>query len=246
MECKERVPVNLVIGAMPIENAIIRAREAVQAGYSCIKLKVGNAPPDVEIARIAAIRKAIGPDIHLRLDANEAWTLAEAVSILSSCASYDIQYVEQPLPAQDLDGMRTLRYNMPVPIAADEAVYDLESARRVFAHDAAQVLILKPQLVGGLRAGMQLLSEAARHGVQCVITSTMETGIGIAGALHLAAASPEVTLECGLATLHLLAENLLVEDLSLDSGFLTVPAESGLGIQLDRNSLARYISDRKD
>jgi L-Ala-D/L-Glu epimerase len=235
-----RVPVNVVIGVLSIENTVARAREAMHAGYSCIKLKVRGGHPDAEIERIAAVRAAIGPDMHLRLDANEGWTFAEAVAILAQCASYAIQYVEQPLPAADLDGMHTLRYNVPVPIAADEAIYDLESARRVLAHDAAAVLIIKPQLAGGLRMGRQIISEAMQHGVQCVITSTLESGVGIAGALHLAAASAEVTLECGLATLHLLADDLLIDDLTLDHGFLAVPEGPGLGIHLDRNALTYY------
>ncbi len=240
------VQVNMVIGSMALEDVVIRAREAVRAGYSCIKLKVGSAEPETEVARIAAVRQAVGPDIHLRLDANEAWTLAEAMTVLTQCAPYTIQYVEQPLPACNLDEMRTLRYTVPIPIAADEAVYDLESARRVLAHEAAQVLILKPQLAGGLRAGRQIISEATRYGVQCVITSTIETGVGIAGALHLAAASPEVTLECGLATLHLLADDLLIDHLTPDHGLLAVPTGFGLGVRLDRDALARYRTDRKD
>ena len=241
-----RVAVNVVIGALSIENTVARAQEAMQAGYSCIKLKVRGDHPEAEIERIAAVRAAIGSDMHLRLDVNEGWNFAEAVAILSQCAPYAIQYVEQPLPAADLDGMRTLRYNVPVPIAADEAVYDLESARRVLAHDAAAVLIIKPQLAGGLRVGRQIISEATQRGVQCVITSTIESGVGIAGALHLAAASSEVTLECGLATLHLLADDLLIDDLMLDHGFLAVPEGSGLGIHLDRDALAYYINTRKD
>jgi len=240
------VAVNVVIGALSIENTVARAREAMQAGYSCIKLKVGGERQEVEIERIAAVRTAIGSDMHLRLDANEGWTFAESISILSQCAPYAIQYVEQPLPAGDLDGMHTLRYNVPVPIAADEAIYDLESARRVLAHDAAAVLIIKPQLAGGLHVGRQIISEATQHGVQCVITSTIETGVGIAGALHLAAASPEITLECGLATLHLLADDLLIDDLTLDHGFLTVPDGPGLSIRLDRDTLAYYTDTRKD
>jgi L-Ala-D/L-Glu epimerase len=235
-----RTWVNGVVGALSIENTVARAREAMQAGYSCIKLKVRGGHPEAEIERIAAVRAAIGSDMHLRLDANASWTFAEAVAILSRCAPYAIQYVEQPLPAADLDGMHTLRYNVPVPIAADEAVYDLESARRVLAHDAAAVLIIKPQLAGGLRVGRQIISEAMQHGVQCVITSTLESGVGIAGALHLAAASAEVTLECGLATLHLLADDLLIDDLTLDHGFLAVPEGPGLGIHLDRNALTYY------
>ncbi len=240
------VPVNATIGTLSIENTVARAQDAMHAGYSCIKLKVGGARPEAEIERIAAVRAAIGPDMHLRLDANAGWTLAESIAILSQCTPYAIQYVEQPLPAGDLDGMYILRYNVPVPIAADEAIYDLESARRVLAHDAAAVLIIKPQLAGGLRVGRQIISEATQHGVQCVITSTLEAGIGLAGALHLAAASPEVTLECGLATLHMLADDLLIDDLPLDHGFLAVPEGPGLGIRLDRDALAHYTNTRKD
>ncbi len=84
------------------------------------------------------------------------------------------------------------------------------------------------------------------HDVQCVITSTIESGVGITSALHLAAASPEVTLECGLATLHLLADDLLIDDLALDHGFLAVPEGPGLGIHLDRDALAYYTGNRKD
>ena len=246
MVFKKRIPVNVVIGTQPIENMIACAHEAMRAGYSCIKLKVGAGDPDAEIGRIAAIRSAIGPAIDLRLDANEAWTLDEAITILSRCIPYAIQYVEQPLAADKLDDMRRLRYNVPISIAADETIYDLKSARRVLAHEAADVLVIKPQLIGGLRMGRQIIYEAAQHGVQCVITSTIESGIGITGALHLAAASPEVSLECGLATLHLLADDLLVDDLRLASGFLAVPSGSGLGIQLDKNALTSYRDDRKD
>jgi L-Ala-D/L-Glu epimerase len=234
------VPVNVVIGALSMEKTVARALEAVEMGYSCIKLKVEGGHPEAEIERIAAVRAAVGSDIHLRLDANAGWTLAEAVVLLSQCATYGIQYVEQPLPSDDLDDMHTLRYNVPVPIAADEALSDLESARRILAHDAADVLVIKPQLAGGLRVGRQILSEAMRYGVQCVVTSTLESGVGIAGALHLSAASPEVTMECGLATLHLLADDLLMENLTLDHGFLAVPEGPGLGIHLDRNALDYY------
>lgn len=243
---RERVDVNVVVGAMEVERAVMQAREAVRAGYRCIKLKVGSRRVEDEIARIAAVRAAIGSAIDLRLDANEAWTFAEASAILNRCAAYHIQYVEQPLPAGNLAEMRALRYNVPVPIAVDEAVYDLASVRRVFACDAADVLILKPQLAGGLRAGRQMISEATLHKVQCVITSTIETGIGIVGALHLAAASPEVTLACGLATSHLLVDDLLIDPLIPDHGSLVVPIGFGLGVRLDRDALAHYRTDRKD
>ncbi len=184
-----------------------------------------------------AVCEAIGPTIHLRLDANEAWNLKKACTILTHCARFDIQYIEQPLPASDLEGMSGVPQVVSIPIAADEMLSHLESARTVLAAQAADVLIIKPQLAGGLHVGRQIIQEAAAQGIQSVVTSTIEAGIGRVAALHLAAASTEVILECGFATLHLLKDDLIVEDLPIHNGLLTVPAGPGLGIQLDRTTL---------
>ena len=151
-----------------------------------------------------------------------------------------IQYVEQPLPAHDLTDMQHLRQVVAIPIAADEAVYDLQSARRVLTDGAAEILIVKPQLAGGLQMARRIIEEAAQHRVPCVITSTIETGIGLVAALHLAAALPLVTLECGLATLPLLADYLVIEDIAVHNGALALPRGPGLGVKLDRVALARY------
>ena len=236
------IPVNAVIGALPLDATITHAQELLAEGFQCLKLKVGS-DPDQEIARIAAVRRAIGSSPHLRLDANEAWTFDLAATILSQLAEYDLQYVEQPLPAGDLEGMHRLRRAVPIPIAADESVFNLRSTRHVLAHAAADILILKPQLIGGLRVAQQVIREAAGHGVRCVITSTIEAGVGVAGAVHLAAATPEVTLECGLATLSLLEDDLLLAELAIQNGVLAVPAGPGLGVSLDRAELARYKLD---
>ena len=109
-------------------------------------------------------------------------------------------------------------------------------------HVAADILVIKPQLAGGLRIGQQIIAEATQRGIQCVITSTIETGIGLTAALHLAAASPAITLECGLATLSLLADDLLVDELPLHHGFIEVPAGLGLGAELDRKALERWTT----
>ena len=232
------MPVNAVIGVRSTEAAIAAAREARKNGYHCVKLKA--LPIQEEVERVAAVRDAIGPAIHLRLDANEAWNLEEAIAFLSQCVPYNIQYVEQPLKAHDLAGMRALRQAVPIPIAVDEALHNLESAQLILDSEAADVLVIKPQLVGGLRVGQQIIQAAAERGVRSVITSTIEAGIGLTAALHLAAASPAVTLECGLATLHLLVDDLLVNNLPVHDGLLTVPTGPGLGIELDWEALRRY------
>jgi L-alanine-DL-glutamate epimerase-like enolase superfamily enzyme len=136
--------------------------------------------------------------------------------------------------------MRTLRQEIPIPIAVDEAVRNLESVYLVLDSEAADILVIKPQLAGGLRIAQQMIQAASERGVGCVITSTIEAGIGLAAELHLAAASPAVTLECGLATLPLLADDLLTEELPVRDGSLAVPTGPGLGVELDQQALNRY------
>src|SRR5258708_31341294 len=101
--------------------------------------------------------------MHLRLDANEAWNLEEAIAILSQCVPYDIQYVEQPLKARDLAGMRALRRAVPIAIAVDEALYSLASANPILDSEAADVLVINPQLARGLRAAQQLIPRGAQR-----------------------------------------------------------------------------------
>ncbi len=238
---RSTVPVNAIIGAQSVEDVFISALSAKQRGFSCVKLKVGSTKnPAVDIERIAAVRSALGPDIQLRLDANEAWTLEEARAILSQCVSYRIQYIEQPLPRRDLIGVQHLRRSVSIPIALDESVSNLESARRVLRYGAADILVIKPQLAGGLYRSRQIITEAAQRGVQCVITTTIESGISLAAALHLAAASPEVTLACGFATQHLLLDDLITEDIPISNGFMNVPTQPGLGITVDEEALQTY------
>lgn len=236
---RSEIAVNTVIGTMDTGAAVSRAQEAVAAGFRCIKLKMGR-EPEVEVARVGAVRVAVGPSIDLRLDANEGWTRAEAESILTLCTDFDVQYVEQPLSRNDLEGMRALRQRVSIPIAADEALSDLASAQRVLAAEAADIFIIKPQLSGGLYNTQRMLRLAREHGLQSVITSSIEAGIGVAAALHLAASSPEVTQACGLGTLPMLKNDLISGTLPIYKGSIRVPDGPGLGVTLDREALATF------
>lgn len=243
-----RVPVNATIAAPTPDDAAATAHAAVAAGFHCVKLKVGVCDdPDTELARIAAVRAAIGPTISLRFDANEAWTFDRALDILTRAAHYDIEYVEQPLAAADLAGMRRLRQAAPIPIAADEAASDAAAIQRILAAGAADVLVLKPQCLGGY-APIAALVRRLPPGIRYVVTSAIEAGIGVAASLHIAAAmigemgdmdtSPPLT--CGLATLDLLADDLIVSPPRIENGAMILPGGPGLGVTLDRDALARY------
>ena len=239
-QLRRKVQVNSVIGMASIEATVVQARSAIRQGFSCLKIKVGHNDLQTEIERLAAVRAAVGPDIHLRIDANEAWNFEQAYTFLRQCTDFALQYVEQPLVRHDLAGAQKLRGLVQVPIAADEAVSDLDSTQTILSAEAADILIIKPQLIGGLRSGRQIIQAATARNVQCVITSTIETGIGLTSALHLAAASPEVSLECGLATLSMLEDDLITQAPTIEQGNMTVPTGPGLGVQLDHEALQRY------
>lgn len=230
---RTRVPVNAVIGGATAEQMVAQARAALGAGFSCLKLKLTGAWQEM-LACVRTLRAVCGPEVSLRLDVNEGWSFEQASRFLACCATCDIQYVEQPLPACDLATMARLRACSSIPLAADEALTGLESARQVLEAGAADVLILKPQLAGGLQICRQIVWQASQRGIACVLTSNLETGIGVAATLHLAAALPRVTLPCGLATLSLLEDDLLVDGPTIERGYMAVPAGPGLGVTLKR------------
>jgi len=242
-----RVPVNATVAARAPDEAAALATAAVAAGFRCVKLKVGvRDDPDADLACIAAVRAAIGPAILLRLDANEAWTFDRALDILTRAARHDIEYIEQPLPAADLAGMRRLRAAVPIPIAADEAATDAAAIQRILAAEAADVIVLKPQCLGGY-APVAALVRRRPSGIRYVVTSAMEAGIGVAASLHIAAAMisemgdmDTPPLACGLATLDLLADDLITSPPRIENGAMLLPGGPGLDVTLDRDALARY------
>jgi len=233
------VPVNAVIGGTTIEQAVRQAMAALSAGFFCLKLKLTGAVQEM-IERVKILRAVCGPGVSLRLDANESWSFEQAREFLVQCAVHGIQYIEQPLPACDLDTLARLREFSPIPIAADEALTGLESVRHVLEMRAADVLILKPQRVGGLQICRQVVQEASRRDIACVLTCNLEAGIGVAATLHLAAALPQLTLPCGLATLGLLENSLLLKELAIEQGYMAVPGGPGLGVELNRSALRSY------
>ncbi len=177
------VPVNALVTGPPVDPAAL-------AGYPAVKVKVGK-PGDVDL--VAAVRDAIGPHVALRVDANGAWDLDTARDRIGRLARYDLEYVEQPVPT--LDDLARLRRLVDVPLAADECVRTADDARRLHALDAADLLVLKVQPAGGVRAALTLAELA---GVPAVASSQHETSVGVAAGLALAAALPELRFACGL------------------------------------------------
>ncbi len=169
---------------------------AALAGFSCVKVKVGS-PGDTDL--VAAVREAVGPGVALRVDANGAWDVETAVARLGVLARHGLELAEQPVAG--IEDLARVRRRVAVPIAADECVRSVADARRVRKLGAADAVVLKVQPLGGVRAALEV---AAAAGLPAIPTSMMETSVGIAAGLALAAALGELPFACGLATASLL------------------------------------------
>ena len=240
-ESSETVPVNATIALPDAASAADAAAKARASGFPCVKLKVGMATgAEAECERVAAVRKAIGNRLKLRLDANGAWGVKQAIHTIQALEPYDIEFVEQPVACGNVEALRRVRAAVRIPIAADEDVDSVAAAQRVLGAGAAQVLVIKPMVVGGLRPARQIIERAQAQGVACIVTTALDAGIGIAAALHLAATLPSTGLACGLATGVLLTTDLLTTPLTVRDGRVQRPNAAGLGVRLDEEAVKRH------
>lgn len=230
------VPLNATIGAERPERAAERAIAAVAAGYHALKVKVGTGD-DEDVARIAAVRAAVGDDTLIRADANGAWDCARAEAMCRALAPFDLEYLEQPVAASDVEGLAALRSAALVPIAADEALLLPDGAAAVIERSAADVWVLKPSLLGGPLQALSVAARARRSGATVVVTSALDSAIGRAGAAHVAAALLRLgdVHACGLATGAMFVRDAAIGH-AIESGRLVIPEAPGLGIgDIDQN-----------
>jgi L-Ala-D/L-Glu epimerase len=238
------VPINALISSASLPATLEAAGQAREAGFSAVKLKVGVAPDlELEVERVRSVREVIGPEIRLRLDPNGAWTERQAVEACEAFVPYDIEYIEQPLPPGNLEAMSRLQAAVNTAIAADEDVTDLETALRIIETGAARVLVLKPQRLGGPRATRRIIEAAAAAGLRCLITTSIETGIGTAACLQIAATLPPGSPASGLATAGLLEHHLTTPELRIVRGVMRLPSTAGLGLQLDEAASKGFLGE---
>ncbi|MEZ3143186.1 mandelate racemase/muconate lactonizing enzyme family protein [Halobaculum sp. MBLA0143] len=240
------VPANATVGDGDRETTVAAARGAVAAGFETLKLKIGARDPATDRERVRAVADAVGeasgatadpdsPGPTLRADANGAWNRATARETLSALEGV-VAYVEQPVPATDLTGLAALR-GVGAPVAADEALAE-HGPTAVLTADAADVLVCKPQALGGLERTLGVARTAAVRGVDTVVTTTVDGAVARTAATHLAAAVTATTGRTrahGLATGDLLARDVQTPDgepipdpVPVSDGRVPVPTGPGL------------------
>jgi O-succinylbenzoate synthase len=194
---------------------------AASAGCRTAKVKVAEPGQDraAEQARLEAVRAALGPSGRVRIDANGGWSVDEAVAAirLLDRAAGGLEYVEQPCAT--VEELAAVRRAVEVPVAADESIRRAEDPYRVRDLEAADVAVLKVQPLGGVRACLRIAEDI---GLPVVVSSALETSVGIAAGVALAAALPELPYACGLATVQLLADDVAAAPLLPVDGMLPV------------------------
>jgi L-alanine-DL-glutamate epimerase-like enolase superfamily enzyme len=215
------------------------AREWVEQGFRTLYLKVGFGA-DVDVARVKAIREAVGDGPRIRVDANQAWSPAAARTIIGRLAEFDLEYVEQPTPASNLDEMAALRKMVPVPILAHEASLTVEASLRTIAHQAADALQLDPRFDSGITGARTAALMAEAAGLPVVTHTWGELGVATAAMLQLHAAHRNFVLDNQTYYWNL-EDDIIQGGLMQWHGCeLEVPTGPGIGVELDRDRVAHY------
>ena len=235
--CRDRVP---VVGYLFIDSPEVNATKAgafVDAGYTELKLKVGR-DFEQDHDTLAAIRDRVGPDVKIRIDANMIWSVPAAIKWIRGLERFDLQYVEQPVPDFDLQGLAQVRRSVAVPIAADEACTDLRSVLELIKADACDVLVVYPSEAGGLRRAHQIGALAEAAGKWCAIGSWAELGVATAANVHVVASSSNYPFASD--THYPLQEfDVLLQPFEMTDGLVEVPRSPGLGVELDPEAVQR-------
>ncbi len=189
--------INALIGLIPYNEAGKAATDLINKGYKTIKIKVGRNDFEEDLKTVKEIRKAVGKDIKLRIDANAKWEKEEALQNLTALEQFNIEYAEQPV--KDLNDFLFLKDKTKIPLAVDESIRTMNDAYEIIADNAASFLILKPMMLGGIIPTLKIADLAKGKGIKCIVTSSFENMIGRISMVN-AAALINNNLSHGLAT----------------------------------------------
>jgi L-Ala-D/L-Glu epimerase len=239
---KERLLFNAWIGILPPSEAAQETMSWKNRGFRSAKIKVGG-DIDADRDRVKSVREAVGPDFHLRIDANAGYDADTSIKLARMVAPFKLQLFEQPVPADDIAGMARVRREanaVGLPVMADESVLDHASLIRIIKMEAADIVKVKVMKQGGFLNTRRMIATAEAAGIRCVVGHGFGLGINTMAEIMLAATSKNVIdgLECvgPLKT----SDDIVTHKLDLSGGSLALPGGPGLGVTLDEAKLAQY------
>jgi len=247
---RERVPIAHSLGLMEIDKAVDEALQAKAEGVKTIKLK-GGVDHKRDVALVKQMRKAIGPDLNMCVDANQGYSSAKvAVKIIKAMEEYNLLYMEQPV--EGIDQMAEVARRVDTPIMADESAWTPEDVIEIAQKKAADMVSIYTTKPGGLFKAKKVAAVAEAAGLQCNVNGSVETGVGNAANIHLAASTGVVTYACvvpvstpkgkgkgGIAGIYY-QDDIIQEPFGFSDGDVIVSAKPGLGIELDEDKVKHY------
>lgn len=235
-----KIPINSLIASETLDEALSELSVLATKGFTSIKLKVGARGLEEEIAFVSSIREAVGPDIKIRIDVNGCWGVNQAIEALKQFEPYNLEYVEQPTSPDDQEGLAKVRRAVSIPIALDESIGSIEQGIQIITQDLADILVIKAARLGGIHNAQTIGQMADTKKISVVVTSSLESGVGILASAYLASTIPCHRFAHGLGTGLLLTDDLTSSDHLIANGILTIPSGSGLGFKLVETTLKRY------
>ena len=234
------------LGAFEPDHAAARSRELLAEGFDTIKVKVGT-NPKVDVARVQAVREAIGPETRLMIDANCGWDVDTAIRCIHQLDDVELWMVEQPTPDGDYAGMARVRRETRPPVMADDICFDLAHARELIRNECCDVISVYPGKNGGLQKSRRIAEFAAQHGVACSIGSNLEYDVATAAMAHLVVSTENIQVEeypgdmLGPAYHQ---TSIARNPISIVGPIITLTDSPGLGVEVDWELVSRLESGR--
>lgn len=240
----DRVPLAGPLGIADLAATVADAERYVgEYGFRALKMKIGK-DPRLDVERVKAVRAAVGPDIVMRVDINEAYDVSTALRVIAALEDVGLQSIEQPVKAWDFAGMARVTASTSALVMADEAVQSPIEAMDLARRHAVSAFHVKGAGRGGLIGAQRIAQIGAVAGIRSICGRISTLTLGAAGEVHLAAATPEILLPAEMSG-HLMAhDDITTERMQLVDGAVAVPTGPGLGFEVDREKLERYRVDR--
>lgn len=238
---RTRIETDLTISVNDPDLMANDALLALDRGFDTLKLKVG-VDPSLDVERLTEVRQAVGPQIKIRIDANQAWKPKQAVRLLDIMAEQglDIELCEQPVKAEDIDGLRYVTENSPIPVLADESVFSPRDALKIIETRAADFINIKLMKCGGIRSALKICDLAQMEGIECMIGCMLETKLSVNAAVELACARNVIT-RADLDGPGLCSMDPVLGGAEFNGKNITVSDKPGLGIDGFRDGCVNWL-----
>lgn len=236
----EGIMTDRTIGLMTDKETREHARKFIDQGFKAIKVKIGLGLME-DVRRIKAVREEGGPELKIWVDANQAFTPEESITLCQKIADLDVKFVEQPVRVDDLEGLKKVTSETSIPMMADETVKDPEMAERICTEGLADMINIKLAKCGGLTGGRKIVEIMEDHGVTGMVGCMGETSVSIAAGAHLFNSTPN--LKYADLDSHFMLSDNIASGLDFKGGELWISDENGLGMRVHEDKVKKYLMD---